>query len=61
MPKDERERVAVGDARSKGRHGGNRGGGKEHEPERSDPKAGQDPNRGGRPAKAAAPKNRSGR
>jgi hypothetical protein len=52
MAKDERERVAVGKQSSKGEHGGNRSGGKDkdHEPERSNPKAGQDPHRGGRPA-----------
>jgi hypothetical protein len=52
MAKDERDRVAVGDARSTGTHGGNRGD-KKTDREWSDSKAGKDPHRGGRPAPSA--------
>ena len=52
MAKDERERIAVGKQSSKGEHGGNRAGGKDkkRELQRSNPQAGKDPGRGGRPA-----------
>ena len=52
MAKDERDRLAVGDARSTEAHGGNRGDKKEGR-EWSDSKAGKDPHRGGRPAPSA--------
>jgi hypothetical protein len=52
MAKNVRDYQAVGKQSSKGEHGGNRGGGKEKVPERSNPKAGQDPHRGGRPTAA---------
>jgi hypothetical protein len=56
MAKDERERIAVGKQSSKGAHGGNRAGGKdqEREPQRSNPHAGKDPGRGGRPAQPSS-------
>ena len=52
MAKHERDRVAVGDDRSKGAHGGNRGR-KDGDREWSDSKAGKDPDRGGRSAPSA--------
>ena len=57
MAKDERERIAMGKQSSKGEHGGNRSGGekKEREPQRSNPKAGQDPHRSGRPSAQRSP------
>jgi hypothetical protein len=53
MAKHERDRVAVGDKSSKGTHGGNRGAKDDTSREWSDPKAGKDPHRGGRPAPSA--------
>ena len=51
MAKDERDRIAVGKQSSKGKHGGNRAGGnKDAAPEHSNPNAGDDPHRGGRPS-----------
>jgi len=55
MAKHERDRVAVGEQSSQGQHGGNRGGDhdrdhdKDDRPQRSNPSAGKDPHRGGRP------------
>lgn len=51
MAKHERDRVAVGKESSHGQHGGNRAGHdkKDDRPQRSNPSAGKDPNRGGRP------------
>jgi hypothetical protein len=52
MAKHERDRVAVGEESSKGTHGGNRGQ-KDEGREWSNPKAGKDPHKGGRPAPSA--------
>jgi hypothetical protein len=56
MAKHERDREAVGEQSSKGTHGGNRGGDKDETRQWSDPKAGKDPHRGGRPTPAPASK-----